>query len=144
MIGERKFVVDSSKQRIWGLLLKAVLRCLALERMKPKSASQVVALLRVRIGPIRLPMDVLVDIVDISPPESLVTIIKARGMREIIWLDQRCTFTLTPISEGKTEVSCKMAEEGMSILLRMFLLPTVRNFARDTFHNLEELLRQWA
>jgi carbon monoxide dehydrogenase subunit G len=144
IMAERKFVIGSPRQRIWELLLKAALMCMPLERLVPQSATKIQALLRVKMGFISLPMDVEVEIVNMSPPVSMEIVIKAKGVRGIIWLNQRATFILTPISEGETEIACKLAEEGMATLLRLFLLPTVKSFARDTFNNLEERLKKWA
>ncbi len=144
IIAERKFVIDSSQQRIWALLLKSVLRFMPFERMRPLSESSVSALLRVKMGFISLPMAVEVEITDASPPERMVTVLKSKGMGGMVWLRQRATFSLALVGEGKTEVTCKIAEEGMGILVRMFLLPRVKTFARESFNGLEERLRRWA
>jgi len=144
VIAEKAFIISSSQQRIWEILMKAVLRFMPLERMKPQSEKSVRALLRVKMGLISLPLDVEVEIVDASPPTLLVTTLRAKGMGGVIWLNQRSTFTLTSISEGKTEVACKIAEEGMAILLRVFFLKGIKDFAGDAFSKLEERLRQWA
>ena len=144
IIAESNFVIDSSRKRIWELLLKSVLRFMPFERIKPLSEKSVRALLKVRMGFISLPMDVEVEIVEASPPETMVTVLKARGMGGIIWLKQRATFTLVPVGDDKTEVSCKIGLEGMSIIVRTFLLRLVKSFALDSFTGLEERLRKWA
>lgn len=144
ILAERKFVISSSQQRIWELLLKSVLRFMPFERMRPLSEKSVRALLRVRIGFISLPLDVEVEVVDASPPESMFTVLKSKGMGGLVWLNQKATFTLTPVTEGETEVACKIISEGMGPLVRVFLLRRVRIFAQNAFNRLEELLKQWA
>jgi len=143
IIGERKFIIYASRQRIWELLLRATLRLMPFERCNIHSQTEFSALLRTKMAFVSLPMQVEINIVDIVPPESLGTILKAKGMGGIVWINQKSTFTLTPIDEGKTEVDCKIVAEGMASLLRMFFLPKVKSFAGDAFKNLEERLRQW-
>ena len=144
VISERKFTIDASRERIWSLILKAVLRFMPFERMEILSEKNFRALLRIKMGFISLPMKVNIEIADISAPESLVTLIKAKGMRDMVWLNQKSTFKLTKIGEGKTEIACELEEEGMASLLRMLFLPKVRSFAGDAFKSFEERLRQWA
>lgn len=143
ILAERKFVINSSQQRIWELLLKSVLRFMPFERMRPQSEKSVRALLRVGVGFISLPMDVEVEVVNTSPPESMVTVLKSKGMGGIVWINQRATFTLTPVSEGKTEVACKIEEDGMGIMVRLFLLWRVRTVAQDAFKGLNARLKRW-
>jgi hypothetical protein len=140
-IAENQFIVNNSPKRINDLLLRAILRCMPLERMRPVSAMKVNALLRMGIWFIKVPLDVEVEVTSASP---MVTLIKARGLKGIVWLNQKCTFILKPNGEEKTEVSCLMESEGMGILLRIFFLPAVKSFARNTFNNVEERLKQWS
>ena len=144
MISEKKFTIDTSWERIWSLILKAVLRFMPFERMEVLSEKNFRALLRIKMGFISLPMKVNIEIADISAPESLVTVIKAKGIRGLVWLNLKSTFRLTKIGEGKTEIACELEEEEMAPLLRMFFLPKVKSFAGDAFKSFEERLRQWA
>ena len=144
LVTERKFVIDATRERIWELLLRATLRLMPFERCNIRSQTEFSALLRMKVAFISLPMQVEMNIVDIVPPETLNTILKAKGMGGIVWINQKSTFTLTSAGEGKTEVNAKIVAEGMAPLLRVFFLPMVKSFARDAFKNLEERLRQWA
>ena len=113
------------------------------ERIKPISESSVTCILKVKTGFISLPLDVEVEIVETSPPNSMVTLLKSKCMGGIVGINQRATFTLTQVSEDKTEVDCKIEEEGMGIILRTILLWRVKAHARDAFIGLEERLKQW-
>lgn len=144
MIAEREFIIDSSRERIWALISKAVLRLMPFERMQIRSEKNFHAVLRMKMGIITLPVNVEIELVDICAPESLVTTLKAKGMWGMFWLNQKSTFTLTAIGEDKTDVVCKIVDEGMAVLLRILLLWKVKYFAEDAFKNLEERLRQWA
>jgi carbon monoxide dehydrogenase subunit G len=144
---EKTFVIGSSPERIWELLLKAILRCMPLERMKPLSDNNVSALLRVKLGFISIPMGVNVETADVSPSESVVTIVKAKGLCGFVWLNQRFTFILKKVSEEETEITCKVVYEEMSPLLKVswvLLSHFVEAMAKDTFNLLEERLKQWA
>ena len=144
IIAQRKFVIDSPRERIWELILRAVMRLMPFEKMEIKNPRSFGALLKVKIGPITLSMQAQGDIVDIVPPESVVTVLKARGMGGLVWLNQRAIFTLTPVAEGKTEINCEVADEGMAPLLRTLLSWKVKSFTEEAFKGLEERLRQWA
>jgi carbon monoxide dehydrogenase subunit G len=144
LIAERKFIINASRQRIWDLLLRATMRLMPFERCNIRSQTEFDAVLKMKVGPITLPMQVDMQIVDIIPPESLDTMLKAKGMGGIAWINQKSTFKLTEISEGKTEVDAKIFAEGMSALLKSFFLPMIRNFAENSYKLLEERLTQWA
>jgi len=144
IIAERKFSINSSQQRIWDLLLKAVLSSMPFERMQVQSEKNVRALLKAKAWFISLPMDVEIEIVGISPPESLVSVLKAKGMKGIIWLKQSSNFTLRPINESQTEVACTVEDGGMATILRMFMSGQVKAFTNDALNKVEERLKQWA
>jgi carbon monoxide dehydrogenase subunit G len=144
IIAEKKFIISSSQQRIWELLLKAVLRFMPFEKMRPLTEKSVRALLKVKMGFISMPMDVEVEVTQTSPPESMITMLRSKAMGGIVWINQKATFTLTPISEDKTEVACQIADDGMGIIVRLFLLWRVKTVSQEAFDGLEERLRQWA
>ena len=144
IIAEKKFVINSSQQRIWELLLKAVLRFMPFEKMRPLTEKSVRALLKVKMGFISMPMDVEVEVTEASPPEFMITMLRSKAMGGIVWINQKATFTLTPISEDKTEVACQIADDGMGIIVKLFLLWRVKTVSQEAFNGLEERLRQWA
>jgi len=144
LVGERKFTVDASRQRIWDLLLRATMRLMPFERCNIRSQTEFTALLRIKVGPIKLPMQVQINIVDIVPPESLNTILDSKGMGGLAWIKQKVTFKLSPVAENKTEVDSKTFAEGISPLLKLFFLPMVKGFVADSYKLLEERLKQWA
>ena len=143
VIAERTFLIDSSRERIWSLILKAVLRLMPFERMEVLSEKKFHALLRIKMGFISLPMNATIEIEDIRTPEFLVTVIKAKGMRNMVWLNMKSTFKLAEVGESKTRIVCELEEEGIAPLLRMFFLPMVKSFSGNAFKSFEERLRQW-
>jgi len=143
-IGERKFIVDAPRQRIWDLLLRATLRLVPFERCDIKSDTEFNAILKMKVAFISLPMQVEMKLEDIVPPEKMNTLLKAKGMGGLAWINQRSTFTLKAVGEDKTEVTATIVAESMAPLLKMFFLPMVKSFAGDSFKSLEERLKQWA
>ncbi len=144
LVGERKFIVDAPRQRIWDLLLRATMRLMPFERCNIRSQAEFTALLRMKVGPIKLPMQVEIKIVDIVPPDSLNTRLNAKSMGGIVWIIQKATFKLSSIDEGRTEVDAKAFIEGMSPIIKLFFLPMVKGFVNDSYKLLEERLKQWA
>ena len=144
LIAERKFVIDATRQRIWDLLLRTTLRLMPFEKCYIQSDTEFSAVLRMRMAFIAVPMQVNIKIVEMTPPETMVTVLKAKGMGGLAWINQKSTFNLTQVDENKTEVTCRIEAEDMARLLRWFFLPRVKSFARDAYQNLEERLKQWA
>ena len=127
--------------------MKAILRCLPLERITPLSDNNVSALLKVKVLFISVPLYVNVVTSDVNPNESVVTLVKAKGLGGLMWLNQKFKFALKAAGEKETEVSCQVSYEGMSPLLRITWLifsPMIKGIARDTFAKLEQRLKQWA
>lgn len=144
LIGERKFVIDATRQRIWDLLLRATLRLMPFEKCYIESDTEFSAVLKMKMAFITMPMQMHIKIVDMAPPQTMVTALKAKGMGGLAWINQKSTFTLTQVDENKTEVTCRIEAEDMALLLRWFFLPKVKSFAQDAYKGLEERLKQWA
>ena len=143
IIADKKFIINSSREKIWECVLKALMRCMSFEAMQFTNERAFSALLRLRIGFIALPMHVKVEIVNIEKFETIEAKIRAKGMGELIWFNQRVSFTLMAINKSKTEVTAEIVNERMALVLRTLLLWKVKNFARETLDRLEVLLRQW-
>ena len=144
LIAERKFVVEATRERIWELLLRATLRLMPFERCNIRSETAFSALLRMKVAFISMPMDVDMNIVDIVPPETLNTELKAKGMGGLVWINQKSTFALKTVGGNKTEVTATIVAEGMAPILKFFFVPMVKKFAGESFKNLEGRLKQWA
>jgi hypothetical protein len=144
IVAQKKFIISSSQQRIWELLLKATLRSVPLERMKPISERNIQGLIRVKLGFISLPMNVDIKIDEISSPDSMTTLLKAKGMKGLIQMKQKSIFNVASVDGDKTEVSCVIEEDGVSVFLKIFLLWKVKRFATEVLVNLQNQLRQWA
>lgn len=143
IIAERKFTINSSRERIWECIIKALMRCIPFEGMQFADERSFSAILRMKMGFITLPVRIKMEIIDMVKLESIVTTLQARGLGGLVWFNQKATFTLTTVDESKTEVASKMEAEGMAFLLRTLLLWKVKGFARETLDGLEVLLKQW-
>lgn len=143
IIADRKFTINSPRERIWEYIIRALMRCMSFEGMQFTDERSFSAILRMKMGFITLPVRVKMEIIDIVKLESIVTTLQARGLGGLVWFNQKATFTLTTVDESKTEVASKMEAEGMAFLLRTLLLWKVKSFARETLDSLEVLLKQW-
>jgi len=143
IIANREFTIDSSRERIWECVVKALMRCMPFEGIQFADERTFSALLRVRIGSIALPMRVTIEIVDIEKLETIAANIKATGIWGLVWFNQKATFTLTTVEENNTEVTATIVAEGMAFLLRTLLLWKVKSFANDSLHSVERFLREW-
>lgn len=141
---ERKFVINASPERVWELIGEAMFSALKLERINIIDQDSFRARLRVRIGFVDLPLYVEGEFVEASPPRFLAAIVKTRGMKGVIWLNQKLNITLTSIDKSKTEVSAKVMLEEMQILLRLILLRMVKRVAGDMLDSVKECLEQSA
>jgi len=100
------------------------------------------AVVKTKIGPIALPMRMAGEIISqLNPVEFMI---KIRGQGGLIWLDQKAKFILTSLAKGKTEVECELVAEGMSPIVRIFLIWRVKSFAAEILDGFEERLKQWA
>jgi len=143
IIAERKFTINSSRERIWECVIIALMRCIPFEGMQFADERSFSAILRMKMGFITLPVRVKMEIIDIVKLETLVTTLQARGLGGLVRFNQKATFTLTPVDESKTEISVKMEAEGMAPLLKIFLLWKVKSFASESLDSVGVLLKEW-
>ena len=141
-IVHRQFVIEASQQRVWDLLGRTVYRCLPLEKMNAVSETTAYAVLRLRLAFISLPLNVKVELVDISPPSSLGSKIWVKK-RVIKLVALKVTFTLRPVDEGKTEVVCTAMEDGRRTMLGWLVRGQQRSFTEGMFDSIRARLEQF-
>jgi len=143
----KTFVIKSAVERIYELLMKAILRCLPMEQLVPVSDNTVNALLKVKLWFLSIPMAVQVVTADIVPNESVVTYVHAKGLGGLMKLTQKFTFALKSKGEKETEVSCTVEYQEKSWFLGIawvLFAPMIKGIGMDTFQKLEERLTKWA
>ncbi len=145
LIAERKFAVDSSRERLWQLIARVVFSSLSsVERMEIIDENNWQALLKVKLGFITLNMDLKGETIDTTPPEMIGVRLRATGMGGIAKLDQKVTIKLDPLDDARTEVTCRAVAYGMGSLFKLFLLGRARSFATETFDSIEKRLKYLA
>ena len=143
ILAERRFTIVASPERIWHLIGMVIFDSLpGLERIDLIDESNFRALLRMKLGFILLNMHLAGKMVDMSSPQFLGIMLKAKSKGGIFQLNQKVTFALTSVDKDRTEVVCKAIAKETGTLFRMLLLGRARSFARDTFDRIEERLRQ--
>ena len=139
---QRKFIVDASPMRIWDLIGEAMFSALKLEGVRVMDASNFSAVIRVRLGPVKMPLSIIGRFIETSLAKSLAATVEARGLAGIIWLNQRLDITLNPLDENKTEINLEVTAEGLGNLVKIFLSWRVKSFINEMLDGIERELRQ--
>ena len=139
---QRKFIADASSKRIWDFIGEAMFSALKLEGVRVMDASNFSAVIRVRLGPVKMPLSIAGRFIETSPAKSLAATVEARGLAGIIWLNQRLNITLNPLDENKTEVNLEVITEGMGNLVKTCLSWRIKSFVNEILGGMERELRQ--
>ncbi|MDO9211253.1 MAG: SRPBCC domain-containing protein [Deltaproteobacteria bacterium] len=145
LLDQRNFVVGASQDRVWRLIGKVIFSSLpGLENMEILDENTFRALLRTQILGFRVSLKLKGEIVDMEPPNSFSVKLFLAGPGGFFKADQKVTFAMTPVEQGKTALACKAAVENMGFLPRLLLLGEARRFARSTFEAIEKRLKELA
>ncbi len=137
---QKEFTIAAPPEKVWDMLGKVIYRCLPLEKMDIVDETTFRAVLRWRWAFIKLPLNLKVKLVDISPPSSLGSLIRVKkGMIDMVI---KVSFTLTPVNEGKTEVVCTALDEGERNVPGWLMRGQQRSFAEEMFDSIRERLAQ--
>ena len=140
-------MVNGPRARIWDLLMKAIIRCLPLEKITPISDDTISAELKIKYWFINIPLQVEVTTADIVPEESVVTNVNAKGIGGLMKLIQKFTFALKAVDDNTTEVSASVLFVSKSFFVQrlwFIFAPLINNITIDTFNQLEKMLVKWA
>lgn len=144
VFSERKFVLEASQERIWGLLGRVIIDSLEMERFHARDDRNFNALTKVKVAFITITMQVSGTMTDISPPKALSVLLEVKGIGGMIQLNQKTTFTLSARNKDQTEMVCQMSGERIGFPLGIFLMPRVKSFAGEILESIERRLRQIA
>ena len=143
LLEHRSFQVETSQERVWRLIGKAIFSCLpGMENVEILDENNFRALMKERVLGFKVSLKLTGEIVEMEPPDSFsVKLLLKSGLFR---LDQKVTFTTIRVEEGKTTVDCKATIENLKFLTRLFLVGRARSFARSTFEAIEKRLKEWA
>ncbi len=143
LLEHRSFLVETSQERVWRLIGKAIFSCLpGMENIEILDENNFRALMKERVLGLKVPLKLTGEIVEMEPPDSFsVKLFLESGLFR---MDQKVTFTTVSVEEGKTSVDCKATVENLEFLTRLFLVERARSFARSTFEAIEKRLKEWA
>jgi carbon monoxide dehydrogenase subunit G len=138
-LARRQYVIQAPRQRVWDLLAGTIIQCMPVEQMQIVNDTTFRAVLKLKLGPLEVPMRLEVRAADISPIDSLCTLVKAKkGPFESAL---KVSFALTDASEESTSVVCTATEDGGSPWMWL-LKGQQRSFAGDMFDAISaELVR---
>lgn len=141
-VAQGQFIIKASRERVWELLGRTIYRCLPLEKMNVINETTACAVFRWRLGLISLPLNLKLELVDISPPDSLGSRIRVRkGMFQVAALE--VTFKLRSLDKDRTEVVCTGLEQGEGTILSRLLGRKQRAFTEQMFNTIKSRLEQF-
>ncbi len=139
MLAQSRYVIQAPRQRVWDLLASTIIQCLPVESMQVLNDTTFVGVLNMKIGPITMPVPLTVRAADISPMDSLTTIVTAR--KGPLEFSLSVSFTLAVAGESSTSVECLASDHGGSALLKP-LRWYQRRFSTRIFESIHEGLER--
>jgi len=129
-LARRDYIIQAPRQRVWDLLASTIIQCMPVEQMQIVNDTTFLAVLRVKVGFFEMPFRLRVQAADISPIDSLSTLVTAS--KGIFRSSLKVSFALTPIKEDQTAIVCTAAEESGS-KWTWLLRRQQRSFAGEMF-----------
>ena len=114
VIVQREFVLDTPQKRVWDLLGKVIYQCLPLEKVDVVNERLFYAELRWKIFLVSLKLHLKVEFVDILPPDIIACMISVK--KGFIHLEPKVLFTLKPVNQQKTSLTCTATGDRTGIL----------------------------
>lgn len=138
-------MIEASRDRVWRLIGKVIFSSLSnMENVEILDENNFRAILRMKVLGLPVNMKLKGEMVDISPPDSFSVKLLIKGLGGWFQADQKVTFAMTPVEQGKTALACKATVENIGLLPRLLLLGEARRFARSTFEAIEKRLQELA
>ena len=138
-LAHRQYVIAASRQRVWDLLASTIIQCMPVEQMQIVNDTTFLGVLRLKLGAIEVPLRLKVRAADISPIESLATVVTVE--KGVFQSSLKVTFALTEAGEKSTSVACAASEEKGSLLMRL-LRRQQRSFAGQMFDSIKQELER--
>jgi len=140
LLARSDYIIQAPQHRVWDLLASSVIQGMPVEQMDIVSDTTIVAVLRVKVGFIEVPVDLKVEVADITPMQSLSTLVNAskRGIKSTL----RVSFALAAVTEDETSVACTAVEEASSPVMRLMRWQQ-RRFAGEIFASIKDRLERF-
>lgn len=144
IVAEEKFVINTSQERVWELVGDAIIGSLQLERMQIMDENNFAGVVKMRMGFIRLPLHLKIQLVDVAAPSSLTAKVVAKTKPAMLAITEETKIVLTPINNSQTEVMAKASVGEMGPLLRLLLFWKIRSFAQDVLGGIRKYFERVA
>lgn len=139
VLARSQYVVLAPRQRVWDLLASTIIQCLPVEQMQIVNDTTFVGVLKLKLGLFEVPMRLNVRAADISPIDSLSTVVTAtKGLFQSSF---KVSFALAAAGEERTSVACTATEEGRS-RWTWLLRRQQRNFSAAIFDSIRDELQR--
>lgn len=144
VFAERKFVLEASRDRVWGLLGRAIIDSLEMERFHARDDRNFNALTRVKVSFITIIMQVRGEMTDITPPEFLSVLLEIRALKGMLKLNQKVTFNVVSLDKDRTEITCQVSGSRIGFPLGLFIMPRAISFGGEILQKIERRLKRIA
>ena len=139
LLARSQYVIQAPRQRVWDLLASTIIQCLPIEQMEIVNDTTFVGILKLKLGPFEVPTRLNVRAADISPIDSLSTVVTAK--KGIFESSLKVSFALQAAGEDRTSVACTASEEGRSYWMCL-LRRQQRSFSARIFDSIRDELRR--
>jgi len=140
LLARSNYILQAPLHRVWDLLASSVIQGIPVEQMDIVNDMTITAILKVRLGPVEVPVPVRVEVADIAPMTSLSTLVTAT--KGPFQSRIRVSFALASVSDDETSVDCTAVEEAGHPLMRLMRWQQ-RRFAGDIFRSIKGRLEQF-
>ena len=137
---QKQFVINALPQRVWDLLGRTVYGCLPLEQVQIMNERTASGLLRWRFAFFNFPLNLKIELIDISPSKLLGTKIWVKaGVFQIAMV---ITFVLSPAKGNKTELICTAMSNEKGTIYKWILERRQRVFTENIFNSIGARFKQ--
>ena len=109
LLARRDYIIHAPQQRVWDLLGSTIIQCMPVEQMQILNDTTFLAVLKLKLGIVEVPFRLKVQAADISPIDSLSTLVTAS--KGIFRSSLKVSFALTTAKEDQTGVVCTATED---------------------------------
>ena len=144
-IAERNFVVDTSQERVWGLLGPALMNSpIGMEKLEVIDEFHINAEAEIKFAFIPIIAKIKIIFLELEEPRKMVVALNTEALKGLLRLNQRVTIALNPQDKEHTEVKCEALAEKGNPLVFSLVAGKVRSTAAITLEGIEQTLRRLA
>jgi hypothetical protein len=136
---QQEYVLAASHFRVWDLLAASIMQSLPIERTEIVNDSTVRGVLKFKLGPVTIPLDLKVEVVDVTPMTSFAT--RVTAAKSGITMVLRVIYQLIPLEDEKIQVRSTAIVERAPAWMAL-ATPIQKSFAAKLFEDIRKELER--